>query len=136
MAGETYVDDRGIENAAVLWRRIFPKWVVVDENAGGALRVSSQAFQDSDDATPLSMLLSSIVIASGREAADVLAGFDGYSLASITAGDARSAAQGIAKTPQRNEPAHISVFGPKTGGNKRKMAKAAIWVIPPAAGER
>ena len=132
MAGPPLVDDPTIGDDAVLWRRVFPAWIVPDQNAGG-LRVSSAAFDDSKDGTPLSALLAEIVAQTGRTAQHVLAGYDGYALAAIAAGVARHHAQGIAKTPEPDEPAHVSVFGPKTTSNKRGMAKVATWVIAPVA---
>lgn len=130
MAGFSYVDDPSIANDAVLWRRIHPTWKVRDDNSGG-WRVTSAAFDDSRDGSPLSVLLAAVVRESGRGPADVLSGFTGYFLASLTAGDARRCGQGIARTPEPDEPAHASVFGRKTKSIKRKLADAAGWIIGP-----
>ena len=124
-------DDRTISDDAALWRRVHPNWIVPDDNATGS-RVTSAAFDDSRDGTPLSVLLAEVVARTQRTAHDVLAGYEGYSLAAITAQTARGFGQGIARTPDPNEPAHASVFGPKTKPNKRGMAKRASWVIAPA----
>jgi hypothetical protein len=130
MAGPALVDDPAITNDESLWRRIHPDWVVPDQNRGG-VRVSSAAFDDSHDGSPLSVLLAGVVRATGRGPENVLVGFLGYALASITAGDARTCGQGVAPTPRSDEPAHASVFGPKTKPIKRQLAKAARWVITP-----
>jgi hypothetical protein len=132
-------DDPKIKDDAALWRRIPPVWFVWDDNARG-MRVSSAAFSDSEDGSPLSVLLADVVAATKRTAHDVLGGFEGYGLASITAGTARKNGQGVMPTPipdtpdEKGEPAHASVFGKKTQGSRRGMAKAAKWVIPPPAG--
>ena len=130
MAGQAYVDDKTISNDADLWRRIHPAWAVSDENRGG-WRVSSAAFDDSRDGSPLSVLLAEIVRATGRVPADVVARFEGHGLASFTAGIARARDQGIARSPTPDEPAHASVFGRKTTATKRALAGSAQWVVMP-----
>ena len=77
------------------------------------------------------MLLAELVRETGRSADDVLAGFDEYALASITAGQARNCDQGVARAPEADEPAHAHVFGTKTRSVKRRLARHAKWVIPP-----
>lgn len=132
MEGGSYVDDCTILDEAELWRRI-PlncNWIVQDDNMG-TLRVSSAAFNDSRDGSPLSVQLADVVTESGRTAEDVLAAYPGYTMAAITAGNARSNKQGVARTPTPDEPAHASVFGKKTGAVKSGLAKSARWVIPP-----
>jgi hypothetical protein len=128
MAVPPLEDDPTIHNDAELWRRIHPAWIVPDENAG-RMRVSSAAFDDSRDGSPLSVLLADVVAQTHRGPEEVLSRFEGYALAAIRAGTARSFGQGVARTPEPDEPAHASVFGPKTGKNKRGMAKAATWVV-------
>lgn len=130
MAGPTYVDDPGILDDAQLWRRVCPAWIILDENHGG-VRVSSQAFHDSSDGTPMSVLISDLVRQTGRDENDVIASFPGYCLASFTAGVARANRQGVAHTPTRDEPAHGSVFGPKTKSIERALARSCEWVIAP-----
>lgn len=126
-----YEDDKTIQDEAELWRRINPDWIVPDEKPPG-LRVSSAAFNDSRDGTPLSVLLAEIVRHTGRTAQDIIAPFPGFSLASITAGVARAQRQGIARTPTTKEPAHASVIGPKTKAIRQALAKAATWVVAPS----
>jgi hypothetical protein len=132
MAGPAFVDDPTIADDASLWRRIHPAWAVPDEYRGG-WRVSSAAFDDSRDGSPLSVLLAAAVAATGRGPANILARHEGYSLASFTVGTARACGQGVARTPTPDEPAHASVFGPKTSRVKRNLANAARWVIGPPA---
>jgi hypothetical protein len=130
MGGSPYVDDPTISDDADLWRRIFPKWKVLDANQGG-YRVSSAAFYDSEDGTPLSLVLASGVRETGRTAQDIIKGYDGYGVAVIQAKVPRSRQQIVVRTPEPDEPAHLSVIGPKTDSNRKAMAKAARWVLMP-----
>lgn len=130
MPDPSLVDDPAIGDTAVLWRRIHPAWIIMDDNAG-QMRVSSAAFDDSSDGSPLSVLLADVVIQTNRNAQDIVAKYEGYALAAIDAGLVRKNGQGVAATPEPDEPAHGSVFGSKTKANKRGMAKAAVWVIKP-----
>ena len=131
MAAERLVDDTTIANNSHLWRRIHPDWIVPDQNVGGQ-RVSSAAFEDSANGSPMSVLLAELVRETGRNAGHVLAGFDGYALARITAGHARGGHQGVSRNPLPDEPAHAHVFGRKTGSVKQCLRRHAEWVIPPA----
>ena len=131
MASERLVDDPSITNASELWRRVNPKWIVPDENTGN-VRVSSAAFDNSPDGSPTSVLLADVVRETGRTARDVIAGFAGFALSSITAGEARSCRQGVARDPLPNEPAHAHLFGQKTKAVKRCLAQHAKWVVEPA----
>lgn len=121
-------DDHTIVDGAVLWRRIHPRWVVRADDQGN--RVSSAAFDNSPDGSSTSVLLADIVTETGRSATDVLLGFEGYGLASLTAGAARSCHQGVVRDPVEDEPAHAIVFGNKTRGNRRCLAESAAWAIP------
>ncbi|MDD5091341.1 MAG: hypothetical protein PHQ23_10560 [Candidatus Wallbacteria bacterium] len=120
-------DDKGISNAAVLWRRITPVWIVPDKNTG-TKRVSSAAFYDSPDGSPLSMILAEKILAS-RTPQEYLINFPGLYLASITAGTARDNHQRVAQTGK--DKAHISVIGDKTQSVRKALAKAAVWVVNP-----
>ena len=130
MDWEGLTDDGTIPTDAELWRRIHPDWVVRDENVD-ALRVSSAAFDNSRDGSPTSVLLATIVRETGRTDFDVLATFEGYALASLTAGQARVCDHGVARDPLLDEPAHAFVFGTKTKKAKRCLARSAEWVVSP-----
>jgi hypothetical protein len=131
MPESPYVDDATIPDAADLWRRLIPDWIIPDSNTGG-VRISSAAFDDSRDGTPMSVLLADVVAKTHRTPEQVLADFKGYGLAAITAGAVRGHKQGVMPTPKPDEPAHASVFGPKTGSTKKGMAKAARLLIAPS----
>ncbi len=122
-----YEDDQDIHNDIDLWRRVDPLYFVEDHNLGG-IRPSSQAFQDSSDGTPMSIDISTIA----KDASRTIQNYEGYAVAAITAGLARDCGQGIAPDPRPDNPAHGYVFGKKTGGVRKKLAKNARWVIRPA----
>lgn len=124
------VDDVTIANDAALWRRVPPWHIVPDENRGGH-RVSSAAFEDDQDGSPMSVVLGDDVLASDRTAESVLADYSGFALARICAGLARELKQGICRDPTVDEPAHALVFGKKSKGVSRAMSRASVWIIPP-----
>jgi len=131
MDSERLMDDPAIANDSELWRRIHPNWVVADRNRA-VVRVSSAAFDNSPDGSPTSVLLAETMRETGKTADEVIAEFDGYALASITAGQARECEQGVARSPLLDEPAHACVFGDKTKPLKRCLARATRWVIAPS----
>lgn len=131
-ASQPREDDLSIHDDAELWRRIPPFHLI--EVEGGGLRISSAAFQDHKDGSPMSVVLGGEVLAAGRDARTVIAGHDNYCLASVTAGLARSLDQGVIRKPLDEELAHAEVFGRKTKSVRSKFTKAAIWIIGPENG--
>ena len=87
----------------------------------------------------MSVYLSSVLTAEARGPLTVLAGHEGYSLASITAGLARSRDQTVHPDPLPEETAHAVVCGDKgknkSSAPKKKFAKEAEWfqLNPPQA---
>lgn len=128
------IDDVTIADEAQLWRNIPPWHIVADGNQGGK-RISKAAFEDHPDGSPMSVVLGDDVLDSGREPASVIARLDGFRLASVTAGLARSLNQGIARRPLETEPAHAEVSGRKTDGVRKRFAREAIWIIGPDLGD-
>jgi hypothetical protein len=126
----TSPDDGSIPDEFALWRRIPPWHFIHDENLG-RWRPSSAAFADDSDGQPLSVVLAEAVVAAGRGALQILEGHDGFALAAITAGAARTCGLGVVRDPLPTEPAHALVVGPKTKAIQRRLAKAAIWIVPP-----
>lgn len=127
MAGPEYTDDSTIQNNDELWRRI-PPWHLVPDEKLSQRRISSAAFDDSPDGSPMSVVLAN----ESRGPNSVLRGHEeGFTLASITAGLARECSQGVARKPLTEEPAHAVVFGRKTDRVRRRFAKEAKWIIPP-----
>jgi hypothetical protein len=126
VANTDYRDDPTIPDEAELWRRIPPRHFFYDGNLG-CFRPSSAAFEDDRDGSPMSVVLA----AESRGPESVLAGHEGYALASFSAGLARECRQGIARDPLPEEPAHAVVFGRKTGSVRSRLAKGSVWVAPP-----
>ena len=130
MERTAYTDDLTIAGDAWLWRRIPSRHFFFDENLGRN-RPSKAAFEDDEDGHPMSVVLADLVTASGRGSADVLKGHEGFAVAQITAGLARSKQQGVQRDPFPDEPAHALVFGNKTDSVRKAFAKTCEWVIPP-----
>ena len=125
-----YEDDSTIADDAELWRRIPPRHIVPD-NTNGGVRISKAAFEDHPNGSPMSVTLAKESLAAGRGAYALLIGHIDFCLASITAGTARSLKQGIMRKPLVDDPAHAEVFGKKTDSVRKKLSKAAKWVIAP-----
>ena len=81
----------------------------------------------------MSVALGQEVLDAGRTVESVLSGHEGFGLVSFTAGLAREKRQGIMRKPVPEEPAHAEVFGRKTRGVRRALAKGSDWIVPPPA---
>jgi hypothetical protein len=132
MAHDQLTDDPSIADEAHLWRRVPPRHFIFDANLG-RFRPSKASFYDDEDGSPMSVVLADLVLASGRGPLHILTGHEGFALASITAGLARSKKQGVARDPQPDESAHALVFGKKTASVSRALAKGSVWVTEPPA---
>ena len=121
-------DDPSILADDPLWRRVHPRLVIFDQNQG-VYRPSSAAFADHPNATPMSIVLGNDALANGRTGEDLLAKFDGYSLAAITAKHARASKQIVYRVPVSDEPDHGEVKGDKPKAVRRSFAEAAKWVV-------
>ena len=133
MVDVVYIDDPSVPDDAELWRWINPNWWVTDRNRG-ILRPSSQAFQNSKNGSPMSVLIAEVVMESGRKPIDVLP--DGtYALVAFTAGIARKCNQAVIRNPcpdeYPDEEAHALVAGKKTNRVKETLALASRWVVEP-----
>lgn len=91
------------------------------------MRPAKAAFDDNPDGDPMSVLIA----AESRGPAAVLAGHGGYGLAAFSAGVARACDLRIARAPTTDEPVHAVVSGRKTDSVRRRLARAATWVVPP-----
>ena len=142
-----YFDDDGLANDAVLLRRIRPDWVRWDETgmAGQFPRITSQNFQDYSEemaahlgcpAPAMSVGLLAVLQTHGRVEADILVGYAGYGIASITVGDARRESQGVKPWPTDAEPWHALVFSRtsriRSVGVRSRLAGIAVWRVRPA----
>ena len=123
-------DDPSIGDAAPLWRRIPPAWVVNDENLG-RLRPTSQAFQNRDESESFSVFLGDMITGRGDGPEAILAGHDGYLVAAITAGLARDCQQRVSHDPTEEDDAHGHVSGLKPKSVKTRFAREAVWIVAP-----
>jgi hypothetical protein len=124
-----YVDDVTISAEEPLLRRVRPGWIIPDHNRG-RWRPSKAAFQNSDDGSPMSVHLASVLQAAGLPLTAALAGHDGYGLVSLTAGLVRSLGQIVVRDPLPNDPAHGLVVGNKTESRRKNMMEGCEWVTP------
>jgi hypothetical protein len=125
-----FTDDASLRDEINLWRRIPPWHVIFDENLQ-RWRPSSAAFDNDADGEPMSVVIAEEALAQGRSPAALVVGHEGYGLASVTVGLVRACGQGVTRDPMPDEPAHALVFGPKPKSVQRRLAKGAVWVIPP-----
>ncbi len=128
MSLENYLDDSSVADESSLWRRIPPIHFVDDENTGKK-RPSSAAFDNDKDGDPMSV----VIAAESRGKESVLKGHEGFALAAITAGLARSCGQILVRKPLAEEPAHALVVGDKPKKVRKKLAGGFVWVVPPPA---
>lgn len=127
---KNFPDEPGVKDACELLRRIPPQHFVPDEKPG-RLRPSSAAFDDDKYGDPMSVYLQDVIRSEGGDCLRVLAGHEGYALASITAGQVRTKNQTVSPDPLPEESAHANVCGPKPKSTQRWFAKQAQWVVPP-----
>ena len=113
-------DDPTIQDSWDLWRRIFPGWWIPDQNQQGRFRLSTQAFEDSRDGTPMSVSIA----AESRGQASMLASF--------TAAHARNCEQILQRAPTEDDPAHAHVTGPKTRSTKKRLLAGTTIVVEPS----
>ena len=126
MPASVFEDDPSIPDHERLFRRIPRTWVDWDEHGNAA--ISSAAFKDEE----LSINLESIMARDERLPEDAIRSYAGYGLAAITAADARSLQQAVARDPLPEEPAHGVVYGQKKrGGIGGKLRDGAVWVVTP-----
>lgn len=121
-------DNPAIPDAAELWRRIVPAWWVADRNTGQR-RLSTQAFENLED---LSLSVTIAAECAGRHV--LLNGHDGYGLAALSAGHARSCKQGIQRAPTENDPAHAHIIGEKPRSVRKCLLGGTSMLVEPNPG--
>jgi hypothetical protein len=60
-----YEDDLTVADEEDLWRRI-PRWWIIENRDTGGWRVSSAAFEDHPNGSPMSVFLSTVIRVGGR----------------------------------------------------------------------
>ena len=126
----TKEDDPTIADAVALWRRLHPDWVVTDRQTGRP-RISSAAFQNYRGRNALSICITCDA-PDGYSAENYVAAHEGYGVAELTAGLARSAGQGVVRVPEEGEIGHGHLVGEKPGSVKKRLATDAAILIAPA----
>lgn len=123
-------DDSSIPDDSLVYRRISPEHVVVDDqNPGG--RPSSQAFQDHRESGAMSVSLGVDLGISGSDPMTLLEGWEEHGLVSLPVSNLREHGLGIVRDPQSDDPAHALVWGRKKGAVGTKLAKSAVWIKRP-----
>lgn len=130
----SYEDDLSIADETRLLRRIpvRPDVNIVWDGNNNRWRPSSASFDNHPDGSPMSVVLGDALSDMGRSYESAMGRHgDDFALVAFTAGVARENAQGVAREPVEDEPAHGVVFGNKTKRVKRNIAKNSFWIIPP-----
>lgn len=131
MPERQYIDDRdSIPNEAVLWRWVGPDWWRRLDD--GSIDLTSGAFQDRKESGAASFFLADEVLSSGRSAEDLVRDRPRFGIIELTAAAVRDCGLGICRDPTPEEPAHLLVFGKKTGGVKKLLKGYSSWVILPS----
>lgn len=133
-----YVDDSTILDDDELWRRIpnWPNFVVYDENRN-IERVSSVAFKDHRNGTPMSVAIASIARQHGRGSIDLIndnEAHEGFGVVSLNVGNVRELNQGVMKEPIEGQPEHGEVFdksGQRSKKTQKALAQSAAIIIAP-----
>jgi hypothetical protein len=117
----------------VFYRRV--RWAKrTTDQRSGEIRPSSDSFRDSTDPpSPMSGLLRSVVLASGRSIDSLVPGDGGDALVEFEVGDLRMHGFEVVASPEEDEPAHAHVVGDKDKRSTRRLlADLAHWTVTPA----
>ena len=128
-------DNANIADTEIMWRRIFPGWIVPDEKASSGSRLSSQAFEESRDPPSPCSLIRAVESTPGhvQKSAD-------YSVGAIQAGTVRAHDFKLVYDPDPKEPGHHQMVGPNQRNNKQHrrvrnaLAGATAHVVGPRWG--
>ncbi|HRQ73241.1 MAG TPA: hypothetical protein PLU35_09460 [Phycisphaerales bacterium] len=121
-----HIDDPTIPPSCALLRRIYPEWVVSDDNAGGQ-RISSAGFKD----TEISVHIGDDLAAMGLSPEVVVERYPDYDLAAIHAATAREMGQRVYREHKPDQLCHGIVAGKKSKATAERMAAEATanWVV-------
>jgi len=126
------VDDPTILASCELWRRLNPVFCVPDESSKTGWRISSGAFDDSADGSPMSVRVADKMTELGLGHETVLTCEqvqEGWGLASITAAAVRKHGQIVYYCDEPGEPAHGSVEGKKPPKVRKRLSAASRSLI-------
>jgi hypothetical protein len=120
-------DDPSIANGTALWRWVRPDVIVRDPKRPSGWRLSSQAFEDSKDGTPCSVVLR----AETWTLEEAVRRLPGYGIAEIRAGRARELNQRVLRHYDPDMPGHAYMAGAKPRSVLKSLAEAGRWVAGP-----
>ena len=120
-------NDPSIADAVELWRRIpFRHWIP-DPDTGGR-RITSAAFQDDPDDSPISVVIATECTGGLNT---LLAGHDGFGVAVLTVGQVRQFGLGVIRHQDDSLPGHAHITGKKSRSIERKLSTAARMIQDP-----
>jgi hypothetical protein len=117
------IDDPSIPGEAIVWRRINRVHLVTVER-----RLSSAAFSDSSDGTPMSATLATAT----SDPAAYAARWNAFGVVGISVQRLRELGLGVTRAPTDEDPDHVSIHGEKKKSVKTALARDARWVVEPA----
>ena len=124
-------DDPTVSDDDALLRRVPPQMILANSSQQD-IEVSSAAFSNPSDGSGMSVIIRSELIAVGGRMEDVLTGYEGFGLVSLSAASVREQNQIVVRKPLPDNPANGEVIGEKTRGVRRAMKRSAIWLIKPS----
>jgi hypothetical protein len=130
MSDQTRPDDATIVNSDRLFRRVKANQIV--RLPDGSFRPASSVFKDAE----MSVNIESLMIEQGRPPEHALTGYEGLSLASITAGAVRERGPQfpiVKDAGPGHDPAHGLVLGKKPDSFANAMVRAHQWIVAPPA---
>jgi hypothetical protein len=116
-------DDASILDNEVLWRRIWPDWIVWPQTTAVKPRPASVAFQDRIEGRV------SASIARETTKCKLLRCYPSHSLVSIPVSRTRALGYRIARRPTPEDPAHVLIFPSPNKSHARQLAQSAEWVV-------
>lgn len=117
-----YTDDESITSDTRLWRRMAPEWYKPEVD-----RFSSQGFQDtSKDGTAMSANIADLTTIDA-----MVRNYPGHYVAEFTVEAVRGLGFGVQKRPRPGDESHVEVFGKKTPGKRKALAKLSRKVYEP-----
>lgn len=130
-ADEEETDDVSIRDHCRLFRRITRAQLKPAPNGG--YRPISGAFNNSSGpGGTMSVSLEDTLADNGLGPDDLVAALNDTYVAAITAELAREEQQRLRRSPTNDDIAHGDVIGEKPVGRRKRLASAAVWVVPPA----
>ena len=114
--------DDELADDTILWRRVHPSLV---KRAGENSRPVSGVFLDRVDEMSLHR-------ASKTDLETIRAGFPGFGVVAVTAGQLRGVANlDVISNPREDDPSHALARGKVTKSQAKKLAIVAVWIVQP-----